>query len=146
MRARHVIAAASIVLLAGGLVLAGQGPYGRHGGMYGRHFEHIARQLDLTEGQRTRIREIFQQHGDDGLGAAARNAVTARRELRSLIHDPSADAAVIRAAAARSSEAEADLAVERHKAFVEAFAVLTPEQQEKAKALRAKAAQRRPAI
>jgi len=146
MRPRHLLAVASIVMLAGGLALAGQGHHGRHGDAFGWRLDRIARQLDLTDGQRTRIREIFQQHRDDGLGTAAQQARAAQRALRSLIHDPSAEEAAIRDAATRASQAEADLAVERHKAFVEAFAVLTPEQQEKAKDLRAKAAQRRPSI
>jgi Spy/CpxP family protein refolding chaperone len=146
MKARIVLAAASIVLVAGGLALAAPGRYGRHGGMFEHRFERISRELDLTDGQRTRIREIFQQHRDDGLSAAARQVRDAHRDVRLLIQDPASDEASIRGAATRAAQAEADLAVERHKAFVEAFAVLTPEQQEKAKALRAKAAQRRPAI
>lgn len=146
MRPRTLVTVASIVLVACGLAVAGQGPYGRHGGPFGERFERIARQLDLTEGQRTRIREIFQEHRDDGLSAAARGLRDAHRDVRLLIQDPSADEAAIRDAATRAAQAEADLAVERHKAFVEAFAVLTPEQQAKANDLRAQAAQRRPAI
>jgi periplasmic protein CpxP/Spy len=146
MMPRHLLAAASIALVAGSLALAGPGPHGRHGGLFGQRFERISRELDLTDGQRTRIREIFQQHRDDGLSAAARQVRDAHRDVRQLIQDPAADEAAIRDAATRAAQAEADLAVERHKAFVEAFAVLTPEQQAKANDLRAKAAQRRPAI
>jgi len=142
MRLRRIVPiAAALALLGGGLALAGPGRH-RHE-MAGRRFERLARELDLTDGQKARIREIFEQHRADGLGDAARKARDARLDLRSTIRDPSADESAIRDAAAKASQAEADLAVERHRAFAEVYKVLTPEQQEKAKALKERVRSRR---
>ena len=146
MRLRPLSIVATIVLLAAGLAVAGPGADGRRTGRLGMRLDRIARQLDLTDGQKTRMREIYQQHRDDGLGDAARKARAAHFDLRGVIHDPAAGEAAIRAAAARASQADADLAVERHKTLVEVFGVLTPEQQEKAKSLRDQRSTRRPPI
>jgi len=123
-------------ILAGGLALAGPGTHPRHGGSREDRMERLARRLDLTEGQKVRMKEIFEKHRSEGLGDAAERARAARRDLRDLIHDPEAADADVREAAKRSAEASADLAVERHRAFAEAFSVLTPEQRERAKSLK----------
>lgn len=149
MKTRMILIAASVALVAGGLTFAGPGRHGCYGGRDGRaghRLERIARQLDLTDGQRTRIREIFEQHRDDGMGAAAQGVRAARRDLRALIQNPAADDAAVRDAAAKATQADAELAVHRHRAFAEAFAVLTPEQQEKAKTLLENAPQHRGGI
>ena len=147
MRARTLLVPASIALLAAGLALAEPGRAGHRNGRAGMRLDRIARQLDLTDAQRARIREIFEEHRDSALGDAAAKSRASRTELRSLIHNPAANEQAIRDAAKRASQAEADLAVERHRALAEAFKVLTPEQQEKAKQLREqRAARRRPTI
>jgi Spy/CpxP family protein refolding chaperone len=143
MRLRRIVPiAVTLVALAGGLAVAGPG---RHRDA-GRRLDYLSRQLDLTDGQKARIKEIFEAHRADGLGDAAQSSRQARRDLRLLIHDPSADENAIRAAASRSAQAEGDLAVERHKMFGEIYQLLTPEQQEKAKALRDRAQERRTAV
>jgi Spy/CpxP family protein refolding chaperone len=143
MRLRTVLIPAGIAVLAAGIAAAGPGHEGRRHGRTGMRLERMAEQLDLTEGQRTRMREIFQQHRDGPLGDAIKKSRDSRFELRGLIHDPAADESAIRAAASRAADADADVAVERHKALREAWSVLTPEQQEKAKALREQREQRR---
>lgn len=146
MRLRPLSIVASIVLLAAGLAVAGSGSDGRRTARMGMRLDRMTRQLDLTEGQQTRIREIYQQHRDDGLGDAARKSRSARFDLRNIVRDPAASEKAIRDAAARVTQADADLAVERHKTLVEVFGVLTPEQQQKAKTLRDQRAARRPTI
>lgn len=139
MKSRTILVAVGVlasVLLVGGLATAGvahRGP-GRHGGA--RVFGRMARQLDLTDDQRAQMREIVHKHWLSGLGASADRARLAKRGLRGLIQDPAADESAIRAAAKSAAAADEELAVERHRTFAEAAALLTPEQQEKLKALR----------
>ena len=135
MKLRRIVPiAVSLALVAGGLAVAGPGRY-RDGNAGGPRLQRLARELDLTDGQKARIKEIFDAHRADGLGAAAQSSRQARRDLRLLIHDPAADESAIRNAATRVAQTEGDLAVERHKMFGEIYQLLTPEQQEKAKAL-----------
>ncbi|HEX4823597.1 MAG TPA: Spy/CpxP family protein refolding chaperone [Candidatus Polarisedimenticolaceae bacterium] len=130
---RIVPIAVTFALLASGLAVAqGPGRYRSRGGQ----LENLSRQLDLTDGQKARVKEIFAAHRADGLGAAAQASRQARRTLNQLIHDPAADEGAIRDAAARATQAQGDLAVERHKMFGEIYAILTPEQQAKATQLR----------
>jgi Spy/CpxP family protein refolding chaperone len=141
MRFRRIVPiAVSLALLAGGLAFAGPGRYRER--MAGR-MEYLSRELNLTDGQKARVKEIFEAHRADGLGQAAQSSRAARRDLQLMIHDPSADESAIRGAASRAAQAEGDLAVERHKMFAEIYQILTPEQQEKAKALRDRAQARR---
>ena len=126
---------AAVTLLASGLALAGAGREARrHDGS--RILSRIAHRLNLTDGQRTRMREIVAKHWSAGLGDAATRARLARRTLKDAMNDPAADEATIRDAARKAGAAAEDLAVMRHQTYVDAFAVLTPEQQEKAKSLR----------
>jgi len=136
MRSRLITLGVVTSLLAGGLALAGPGRATRHADARSDRFERLARRLDLTDGQQARMKEIFEQHRAAGLGDAAQRSRESRRDLRRLIHDPAAGEADIRDAAQRSAQADADLAVERHRAFAEAFEVLTPEQRERMKELR----------
>lgn len=136
-RARRLLIAgtAGIVLTAGGLALAGAGREARRhdgSGILAR----IARRLELTDDQRAQIRGIVAKHWSAGLGDAARRARVARRDLQDAITNPAADETAVRDAARKAAGAAEDLAVKRHQAFAEAFAVLTPEQQDKAKGLR----------
>jgi len=142
MKLRRIVPiAVSFALLAGGLALAGPGRYRER--TPGGRLEQLSRQLDLTDGQKARIKEIFEAHRAAGLGDAARSSRLARRDLRLMIHDPAADESAIRNAATRVAQTEGDLAVERHKMFGEIYRLLTPEQQDKAKALRERAMDRR---
>ena len=137
---RIVPIAVSVALLAGGLAVADPGRYRERAA--GR-MQYLSRELDLTDGQKARIKEIVEAHRAAGLGAASQQSRQARRDLRLLIHDPAADESAIRDAATRAAQAEGDLAVERHKMFGEIYQLLTPEQQEKAKTLRDRAQDRR---
>lgn len=116
--------------LAGGLAVAA--PYGPHrGGPLGR----MAERLDLSDDQRAQISDITQKSWQSGLGDAVSKARTARRTARQAIHDPAATEQAIRDASRDAAHAEEDLAVLRHQTFTQVYAVLTPEQQAKAKDL-----------
>jgi Spy/CpxP family protein refolding chaperone len=140
MKRKRVVTALGILvafLFVGGLAFAGAARrgYGGHGGG-ARVFGRIARQLDLTDDQRAQMRDVVHKHWLSGLGASADRARVARRDLRGLIQDPAADESAIRAASKSAAAADEELAVERHRTFADAAALLTPEQKDKLKALR----------
>ena len=85
-----------IALLAGGVALAGPGREARRsdGSVM---LTRIARRLELTDDQQSKIREILAKHWSAGLGDAAERARMARRQLRDVIGDPSADESTVRA-------------------------------------------------
>jgi len=130
-----IAATAGVALLAGGLALAGAGARGGRSGGAG-WLGRMARQLDLTDSQRAQIRGILAKHWSAGLSDAADRARLARRGFRDAVADPSADEAKVRDAARKAAAAAEEFAVARHAALAEAFAVLTPEQQERARTWR----------
>jgi Spy/CpxP family protein refolding chaperone len=97
-------------------------------------------QLNLTDDQKTQIKGIVQAHRAEmqGIATQVRNA---RRALGDAVTND-ADEATIRARAADLGKAEADLAVFGATLRKGIFAVLTPDQQAKAKALRLEALDR----
>jgi Spy/CpxP family protein refolding chaperone len=133
MRLRPLLTIAALAgLLSTDLAFA----HGRH--RDGNRLERLGYQLDLTEAQKARIREIFAERRSEGTTEAARKARTARQELRVLARDPAADEASIRDAASRLADAERELAMERQRTYAEVYKILTPEQQEKMKELRSR--------
>jgi protein CpxP len=142
---KTVVAVLAIVTLAVGSFAAAQTQQeerGRRGG-FGRGFggPHgplggLLRGLDVTDAQREQIRSIFEQYKDESraiherLGAAWQ----AQREAVQAIPP---DEAQIRARSSELAAVQADAAVLRSRIHAAVFQVLTPEQQEKAKALQA---------
>ena len=109
----------------------------------GRSMRHwLARELNLTADQQTKIKGIEDAH-KDALEKAAKGVADAREALRLKVHDPAASDDAVRAAATAAAQAKAQLAVERHKMFVEINGALTPEQQKQLQDLRAKMPERR---
>lgn len=98
-------------------------------------------QLGLTDQQKTQIQAVFAGHKADFQGFAARMK-TARQALDGAIW-AGTDEATIRAKSADVAAVQADLAVLRAAVHAQVFAVLTPDQQAKATALRQQAQQRR---
>jgi periplasmic protein CpxP/Spy len=145
-------ALAVITLGLGSIALAqpgdGGGRRGGHG--FGRGFGPggpggpgfpALRQLDLTDAQREQVKAIFDQNKDE-FAAIGERLKTARKAQVAAIETQPLDEAVIRAKTADLSAVEADAAVLRAKVHAAIFQVLTPEQQEKAKALKAEREQR----
>jgi periplasmic protein CpxP/Spy len=99
------------------------------------------RRLDLTEDQRTRVRQIMESHRDEqrAIGERARAAHDA---LRAVTESPAFDESAVRARAADVAAVEADMAVARARIYNEVYQILTPEQQTKLKTLQAERGQR----
>lgn len=109
------------------------------GGPFGLGF--ALGRLDVTDAQRQQIRTIVQSHRQEFQALAERRR-TAQHALQAAITADPLDEAAIRSASAALAEVQADDAVLRAKVHREVFAVLTPEQQAKAKALREEAQKR----
>jgi periplasmic protein CpxP/Spy len=107
---------------------------GDHRGMHGG-FAGLS-QLGLSDEQRQEVRRIMELHKAEhqAVGQRLRDA---RRAQEEAIETVPVDEAAVRARSAELAKAEADAAVLRAKVHAEVYNVLTPEQQEKAKALRA---------
>jgi Spy/CpxP family protein refolding chaperone len=143
-----VVAACSIGAVAMGVVYAQQpqnGPGGRRMGAggaaeMGRGVMMLRRglaQLNLTDEQKTQVKGILQGHKEQ-----MHSYATAAREARRALGDAiasDADEPTIRAKAGDLAKVQADVAVLGAKVRKEIFAVLTPDQQAKAKQLRLEA-------
>jgi protein CpxP len=100
------------------------------------------RELDLTETQQQEIRAIFEQNREAGR-AVGEKLMTARRALQEAAMAESIDESAIRAAAGALANAEAEAAISRARVHAQVWKLLTPEQQEKAKAMREERRERR---
>ena len=96
------------------------------------------RALDLTEAQRDQVKNALQSHKDE-FKAIAREMIAARGALRDAVTADTVDDTAIKAASAKVAELELQSALLRAKVHGEVFAQLTPEQQRKAKTMRAQA-------
>jgi protein CpxP len=93
------------------------------------------RGLDVTDAQRQQIQGIFEAHKDQ-LKAVGDATMEARKALHEAMASDAADEATIRRLSAAVGAAETEALVLQVKVRKEAFQVLTPEQQQKAKELR----------
>ncbi len=136
---RSVLVAATIGALAVGGVLAGRlfarqmgpdGPGWMRGPMAARMFDHISRELDLSDAQRSQIRAILKTHADEIL-AQVRAGMDARNALHAAVMAQPADEASIRQLAAQVGAVHADGALLFAKVRGEVWPVLTADQQQK---------------
>lgn len=149
---RHFTVAAGVLLaglLSAAAVHAQPGPIGPRGPRPGLDGGPGAlglalRQLNLTESQREQIRAILQTHRDEQL-AIAQRIREQRQAVAALVTADAIDEGAIRAAHDKLAAAMADGAILRARIRSEVMQVLTPEQQAKARQLRAEAEQRRQA-
>ena len=121
----------------GGAGMMGPGP-GMRGGPGGGPFGMIGpelRMLELTDAQHQQVRAILDSHKDE-LRAIGGRMQTARKALHDAITADAVDETAIRTKAAEAALVDADAAVLHAKMHAAVFAVLTPEQQQKAKELR----------
>jgi periplasmic protein CpxP/Spy len=135
-RVAAVIAALGMAVGLGTAVSAElDGPgRGQHRGVRGG-FPGLG-QLGLSDDQRQEVRRIMEQHKAErqAIGGRLREA---RRAQREAVMGVPVDEGAVRARSAELATVEADAAVLRARVHAEVYNVLTPEQQEKAKALRA---------
>ena len=103
----------------------------------GRHLEMMAKELGLTDQQKTEAKVLFEKNRAQHkpLFGALR---TSRQQLRALVRSGTADEAAIRAQAAQVAAAEAELAVKKAQGAKQFLALLTPEQATKLQAIQAK--------
>lgn len=122
---------------------------GMGGGMMGRGMMHRGRmgmmgfglgQLTLSDQQKTQIKEIMQGHQSEAQGFAQRMR-TARTALAQSVMN-GADEATIRQKSTDVAKVEADMAVARAAIHKQVMAVLTSDQQAKAKELQDQMLQR----
>ena len=93
--------------------------------------------LDLTEAQQGQVKSIMDSHQNE-FRAAGEKVGAAREAMRTLIQADPIDESAIRAKSVEVAAAEADAAILHAKARAEVFAILTPEQLQKAKELQPK--------
>jgi len=131
--------------LLAGVADAGQGPRMRRGveghargamGLMGQF-----RGLDLTDAQRDQLRAIAQQHRAEfqSVGERLRSA---QRAVQEAVTAPVTDESLIRQRVSERALVEADAAVLRARVHAQSWQVLTPEQQQKAEALKAQRQER----
>ncbi len=121
----------------GGRGMRGPGGPGGRGGM-----AQGLRGLDLTDSQREQVKAAMESHKAEfaALGTKLR---AAREALGTAVNAGTFDEGAVRQKAADLAIVEADGAVLRAKAHAEVWALLTPEQQAKAKARQAEREARR---
>ena len=148
-RIRLVLFTALVAALVGAGALYAQGPRVRQGfggrgpGGPGRGQMMLPLgQLDLTEAQRTQVRQLAEQHRTSmrSLMERMRTAADARRQA---IEAVPVDEGRIRAAMQELAQAQADLAVQQARMQSDVYGLLTPEQQERVQQLRAGRSSRR---
>ena len=121
-----------------GMGMAGPlgGPRGLMGGPMGGMMLPGLGQLNLTDAQKEQVRTAVQSHRD-AFRAIADRAVAAREALDDAVTADTFDESAIRAKAGEVAAVDLDSALLRARVHAEVFALLTPEQQAKAKQLRA---------
>jgi Spy/CpxP family protein refolding chaperone len=137
-----VVAALGVAVGLGTAVSAQpRGPAdGGHRGMHGG-FPGLG-QLGLSDDQRQEVRRIMELHKAERQALEQRLREARRAQSEAVTAVP-VDEGAVRARSAELAKVEADAAVLRAKVHAEVYNVLTPEQQEKAKALRAEREARR---
>jgi Spy/CpxP family protein refolding chaperone len=138
-----------LALLAIGLpALAEPGPGprdhdgpGGHGP--GRGMARMAEKLGLSDAQKTQLQAIKDRYRSGAFGDTTKAFQDARARLEDLIGDPvSTDQQILEAARLVSARGES-VAIQRHRMAVEIDSILTPEQRQKAKELKAERSARK---
>jgi Spy/CpxP family protein refolding chaperone len=142
MKTGMLIAAGAMAaaLTGAGLWAHGQGmdlhgPFGPFRAFHGAH--DALRALDLTDEQKTEVKSILRSHRQEFKDAAERLRAV-HESVGKVAHQETIDEAAIRAGVAQALQPLGDLAVLHAKVQHEIHAVLTPEQRQKAEALREK--------
>jgi Spy/CpxP family protein refolding chaperone len=130
----------AVALFAQGPGERGAAPFGGRGGPGGRGFAagFALGQLDLSDAQKQQVRDITQRHRQQTQPLAQR-LQQAMEAQRAAIQAIPVNESLVRSAAQDLAAAQADMAVEQARLHSDIFAVLTAEQQEKAKQLEAQA-------
>ena len=131
---RQVATAGAVVVFVAVLIagLSAQGGRPGRGGPGGPGGVSLPlRQLDLTEDQRTRVRDVMERYQSElqGVGERLRAAMDAQRTA---IETVPTNEGLVRSASDVAATVQSDMAVLRARIHGEVFAALTAEQQAKA--------------
>ncbi len=142
---KSILVAAAAVVIAGAGLLAGrvsaQAFRGHPRGDFPSHvFAHMSRALDLSDDQKSRIKDVLRSHGD-AIKTQMQTSATARRALHDAVMAQPTDEAAIRAAATQLGQVEGDGAVLFARIRTEIDPVLTDAQKTRLQALREKVRQ-----
>ena len=118
------------------------GPGMRRGGPMGFGFGPGFRELDLSDDQKAQLKTIAESHRDE-FRAAGEKARAAHEGMRALVEADSINESAIRAKSGEIAAAEAELMILNAKVRQESMQILTSEQQQKLKELRAAQPRRR---
>lgn len=115
----------------------GQGmTYEQHEGRMERHLDKMAVILDLTDQQKGQIKDLFEKKWQDRQTMRAEMQIS-RDALRAYKQGKEFNESEFRAIAQKHADLKTEMMVKRAKTKQQLFAVLTPEQQQKAEKLRA---------
>lgn len=136
-----VVAGIAVIAAAGlfaGRLSAGVFHGGKARGDFAQHlFGRMSRALDLTEDQKSRIKDVLRTHADE-IKAQMQASATARRALHDAVMAQTTNESAIRAAAAQVGQAQGDAALLFARVRTEIDPILTPEQKEKIQSFHAR--------
>ena len=111
------------------------GPPGdRMGKGSGRHFARLARTLDLTDAQKEQVKTILETEREK-VAPLRQTLGETREKIRRAVEATPFDEAAVRSLAASQNETRTEMIVSRARVQSKIFALLSPEQRERAKKL-----------
>jgi Spy/CpxP family protein refolding chaperone len=116
-------------------VPAGGPPGGRMGKESGRHLARMAKALDLTDAQKEQVKAILETEKANVAPLRKKLAET-REKIRLAVETTPFDEAAVRSLAASQNETRTEMTVARARTESRIFALLSPEQKERAKEFR----------
>lgn len=138
-RFQMVTLVAVAALFAGAGSLYAQGPGRGPGGPprgFGGEPMFALRELDLSEAQRQQVRDVMQRYGTQ-LRDAGNRVMQAFEAQRKAVETIPVNESLIRSTTQELAAAQTEMAIQQARVRTDVFALLTPEQQEKAKKLQA---------
>jgi protein CpxP len=140
---KSVLVAAGIAVIAAAGLFAGRLSAGAfHGGktrgdFAQRLFGRMSRALELTEDQKSRIKDVLRTHADE-IKALMQASATARRVLHDAVMAQPTDEGAIRSAAAQVGQTQGDGALLFARVRTEIDPILTSEQKQKIQSFQAR--------
>lgn len=142
MNRRIMVIASIAILVVGAAIFAVaqgpeamrkmHGPGGPHG--HGDMLEHMSRELNLTDEQKTQVKAIMDATETSAQGTHAK-LDEVHKQLEAATANGQFDEGQVRTLANQLGQLQADMMVEHLRAKSKVFAVLTPEQRTKAEAM-----------
>lgn len=134
-----ITAGAALLALGLGTAALAQGPDGPQRGRgfgFGRGHGFPLQALDLTDTQREQVRDVMQRHRQD-MAEAGKRLRAARDAQREAVTTVPVNEGLIRSTSQTLAAAQTDMALLQARVHSEIWTLLTPEQQAKAKELKA---------